>query len=152
MPKKCRFEKMPQIFSAHFWFSKTGKSPLFLATTMKIRPYTLINSKQKWAEARFHLVKVGNLHQLFSSYKRVRTFFSPPDSSRFSIHQDYPPLNFKSSYLTDIEQCMQKLVKSFVFLIDVLHRLVRRRVGVAFGVFSQIFFIQNQFSSRCAIF
>lgn len=122
LPKKCRFEKMPPIFSAHFWFLKTGKSPLFLATNLKnvrTRPKNFSKSGQKpgfifkkWAK-------------FFPISKRVRTILltsrldqssCPPRLSdpRFEIRQSH---KYKTMYAEACEifrlpdQCFSLLDK-----------------------------------------
>lgn len=72
---------MPSIFSAHFWFSKTGKSPLFLDKNPKSCPYTSSKFLEKWARARFPFLKVAKIYPIS---KGVRTLFTTSKHARTS--------------------------------------------------------------------
>ena len=81
-PKKCRFQKMPPNFSAHFWFSKPGFCPLFLGFFQENCPYTLKNSF-KFCQS--PLFRKQNRAKIYTIFKYVRTHFSHLQTRPFRL-------------------------------------------------------------------
>lgn len=99
---------MPPIFLAHFWFLKTGKSPLFLAKIFKIvrtRPKNFLKSGQKpgfifkkWAKISpiSKRVRTVILTSRFVQSSCPSTLFDP----RFEIRQSH---KYKTMYAAACE-------------------------------------------------
>lgn len=130
--RKCTRFFLPTFGSqnrafAHFFWPKMS---FFVRTSSKISPQigrSPLSQKEKWAQfCRFS--------------KSVRTFFSSPNPSGLFVNQHNAAFDLEISKLTDIKQCMQQSVKSFVFLIDVPQSLESRWIRISLRILSRIVF------------
>jgi hypothetical protein len=67
------------------------------------------------------------------------SFLSSPNPSVPFINQNNPTFDLEVGQLTQVKQCMQQPMKSFVFFtLNVLEGFVSGRVRISFGISSRI--------------